>query len=671
MAIVSDDIKARVQQATDLVRLIGEHVALRPRGREFIGLCPFHDDKNPSMYVSPAKQIYKCFSCGAGGDAFSFMMDYHKMTFPEALKHLAERAGIALPDKTSHESHHPGDPATNRAALLEANARASGFFQALFRHSEHGRVPRDYIAARHIIPAMVDAFQIGYAPDRWDGLVLTIAEKQWPLAAFEKLGLVSRRTTGEGYYDRFRHRLIFPICDSLGRVIALGGRKLREEDEPKYLNSPESVLFNKSATLYGLHLAKKSIIQQHTAVVVEGYTDVIACHQHGASNVVATLGTALTAQHVVELRRYCDKVILIYDGDEAGIKAADRALEIFLTGGLDVAIAIIPDGRDPGDLFALPDGLARWQKVIEASVDALTFQFERMRTQLQAVDTVTGRQKLVEEYLRLLAQIGLGRSKGLAIFDRSHQAQGGGTIRRNMILQKIGQLLRTDEATVNRLLSQFAPVTRPTSPSITPESARNNSQSLENTSDLSRGVALGESEASIKALRVAEQQVIGCLLIQPDLFQQTVLEGRPMDEALVPAEMPTPLGQAIYQRIYDTLSQGRPLALVGLLADIAEAGQSELVAPVTDAVSLVEAACGDQVERIKQLLTESAQAIIAFHKQQEYRRLRNQIDNPFTPQAETSMDTPDTGWHGNDALRRMHEHLQTPSMRRMPRVRKN
>ncbi|NJL31967.1 MAG: DNA primase, partial [Phycisphaerales bacterium] len=236
------------------------------------------------MYVSPAKQIYKCFSCGAGGDAFSFMMGYHKMTFPEALKHLAERAGIVIPEfQPAHNDSDHGDSTLDRTALLQASNHACSFYQTVLRHREHGQSTRDYITHRHINSAMVDAFQLGYAPDRWDGLMLTITDKNWRLPAFEKLGLVSRRTTGDGYYDRFRNRLMFPICDSLGRVIAFGGRKLREEDEPKYLNSPESTLFNKSATLYGLHLAKKTIIQQRTAVVVEGYTDVIACHQHGIS----------------------------------------------------------------------------------------------------------------------------------------------------------------------------------------------------------------------------------------------------------------------------------------------------------------------------------------------------------------------------------------------------
>ena len=325
---VQEDQKIQVQQATDIVRLIGEQVSLRPKGKEFAGLCPFHDDKNPSMFVSPAKQIYKCFSCGAGGDVFTFVTQYHKMTFPEALSFLAERAGIRLEARGGRGGGEAKQG--ERGRISQANTLAVGFFRALYRHAEHGRSGREYVAKRGISPEMVEAFEIGYAPDRWDGLSMTIAQKNWDLGAFELAGLVKARERGgepasgeaSGHYDRLRHRLIFPIFDAIGRPIAFGGRKLREADEPKYLNSPETALFNKSATLYGLHLAKKPIIDSRTAVIVEGYTDVIACHQAGVRNVVATLGTALTAEHVRELRRYAEQVVLVFDGDAAVRKPA-------------------------------------------------------------------------------------------------------------------------------------------------------------------------------------------------------------------------------------------------------------------------------------------------------------------------------------------------------------
>ncbi len=495
-----DDQKLEIQQATDIVRLVGEHVALKARGKEFLGLCPFHDDKNPSLNVSPVKQIYKCFSCGAGGDVFSFVQNYHKMTFPEALKFLAERAGIQLVERGRTEEPHHGP--TDRQRILDANTRAASFYRALYRHPEHGRLAREYVQKRGINPEMIEAFQIGCAPDRWDGLVTMIGEKAWDRPAFELAGLVSARTNGPGHYDRLRHRLIFPICDSIGRVIAFGGRKLREEDEPKYLNSPETVLFNKSSTLFGLHLAKKSIGDSKTALIVEGYTDVIACHQAGVRNVVATLGTALTAQHVSELRRYCEKVVLVYDGDAAGIKATDRAIEIFLTGDLDVALAILPDELDPAEIFELPDGMARWQGAVAAAMPALEYQFNRLKSQFEEVETVTGRQKLIEGYLQRLGQSGLAQMSAL---------------RRAMVVQRLCGLLHMSEQSIQDLLKRLVPtpfkagLSRTGSGGAAPSGVAGATGILSGNNP-SGDVAPTQNGNRIKAVVQAERFVIGCLL---------------------------------------------------------------------------------------------------------------------------------------------------------------
>ncbi len=408
--------KEKVQEATDLVRLVGESVSLRPKGREFAGLCPFHDDKTPSMQVSPQKQIYKCFSCGAGGDAFSFVMNYHKMTFVESLKYLAERAGIELtpwkPDGRGGAGEGENKGPGERKRIAAANEQAVGFYKALLRHPQHGQDARDYLKRRGVSAEMIDKFGLGYAPDRWDGLVTMIRDKAWDKFGFEKASLIRAKKSGDGDFDFLRHRLIFPIFDAIGRPIAFGGRKLREEDEPKYLNSPETPLFNKSATLYGLHAAKKPIIDAKTAVIVEGYTDVIACHQAGATNVVAALGTALTPEHVRELRRYCEQVVLVMDGDAAGQKAADRAIQVFLTGDLDVSIAVLPGGSDPDDLMK-SGGLDAWREVIARAQDALAFAFDRVQAKLDAAETVTGRQHAVEAFMDQLIQLGLTETGGV------------------------------------------------------------------------------------------------------------------------------------------------------------------------------------------------------------------------------------------------------------------
>jgi DNA primase len=595
---VREDIKDRVQQATDIVRLVGEQVALRARGKEFVGLCPFHDDKNPSLYVSPAKQIYKCFSCGAVGDVFGFVMNYHKMTFPEAIRMLAEQAGIEVEEERSRG----GEGSSERQMIAGANAQALEFFRALLRHGEHGKVGREYIDRRGISPEMVRAFQLGLGPDRWDGLVQTVEQKRWDKRGFELAGLISARREGGGYYDRLRHRLIFPIFDAIGRPIAFGGRKLREEDEPKYLNSPETVLFNKSATLYGLHLAKKPIIDSRTAIIVEGYTDVIACHQAGVSNVVATLGTALTAEHVRELRRYAEKVVLIFDADEAGEKAADRAVELFLTGEVDVAIAVLPDGLDPADLMAREDALERWGAAIGAAEDALTYQFGRMRGQLEGAGTLTGRQRVAEAYLARVGQLGFS---------------GAGAVRRSLLVQRLAQLLRMPETLVHDLLRKAH---RPTGRvgAAGPGGAVEMRGAGEDANEVESAVAPGETRRRLKALALAERQVIGCLLKANELFSRSLGDIGAVDEKIPPQWFLTEASRRLYDRVYERLSSGGKLTLAGLLGDLAREDELALASIATQADMEVDGATGGDMELLETVITAAAQAIAVYHGERQY-----------------------------------------------------
>lgn len=615
-----EDQKIQVQQATDIVRLIGEHLVIRPKGKDYLGLCPFHDDKKPSMHVSPTKQIYKCFACGAGGDVFGFMMNYHKMTFPEALKHLAEKAGIKLEKYQPRGFTGGGGDApeqegpSDRERVAKANQQAVEFFRALYRHAEHGRESREYVAGRGISPEMLEAFQLGYAPDRWDGLVTMIREKGWDLRGFELAGLVSAREKGDGHYDRLRHRLIFPIFDALGRPIAFGGRKLREEQEPKYLNSPETMLFNKSATLYGLHLAKKPIIDSRVAVIVEGYTDVIACHQAGVRNVVATLGTALTSQHVAALRHYAEKVILIYDGDAAGIKAADRAVEVFLTGDLDVAIATLPDELDPDELFATPDGVARWQATMASAVDALDYQFRRVKAAMDASTTLTGRQRVAEEYLGTLARLGLGKS---------------GAVRQGLLMARLSEMLHLDERTVGELLKRLEPVRRfgasgdvvePGNPAsdVQPEGVG----SIKTENNQPADVAGSLSASKLRALQVAERNLIGCLIRHPELFHLTLSDGRALDEAIAGGDLATPAAARLYERLQQNLSEGNQIQLASMLAEFASDGNGDLASLLTDAEASVEMVTLGDAERASRLLRAEADAILAYRRDTEYHQAR-------------------------------------------------
>ncbi len=400
----------RIREAIDLVALIAEHVPLRPKGREHVGLCPFHDDHTPSLAVVTHKgnAFYKCHACGAAGDAFNFVMDYHKLTFPETLKFLADRAGVTL--RPRRETARSGDqPAGDE--LRRANSLAAEFYRDFLTHDRGGESARAMLRDRGINEAAAEQFMIGAAPAQWESLAgHTRGITTETLVA---AGLLKRRPAGNGQYDTFRHRLIFPICDELGRPIAFGGRCLDAADEPKYLNSPESPIFHKSRTLYGLHLAKRAIIEAKQVIVTEGYTDVVACHQAGVGNAVATLGTALTADHVKMLKRICEEVVLVFDGDEAGRRAADRALAIFFAEPVDVRICILPEGDDPADMLGRTGGLDCFRTMLDAAVDALEFKVARLRQDLRETRGHAGRQRCLERLLSELAGLGFDRLPGV------------------------------------------------------------------------------------------------------------------------------------------------------------------------------------------------------------------------------------------------------------------
>lgn len=433
----NEDVR-RVKDATDIVRLIGEQIAIKPKGREYVCLCPFHNDHNPSMRVIPAKQIFHCFVCGTGGDVFSFVQKYHRMDFVESLNYLAERAGVTLTPR-GRGTLQQGDDAgssLSRRDVLDAAAAGNMFFRTILRHELHGQVARELIIKRGITPEMVERFELGAAPDRFDGLLRYAASKNISNDGLLAAGLLKERESG-GYYDLLRHRLIFPIHDRAGRVIAFGGRKMREEDEPKYINSPETRLFNKSATLYAMHLAAKSIQTHKTAIITEGYMDALACHQGGFTNAVATLGTSLTREHAAILRTVCDTVVLLFDGDDAGQRAADRAVPIFFAEPIDVKIATLSnhtDAKDPDELLKREGGDQVFRKVLSNSIDLLDYRFARVRASLRGAGVAAISKALMEE-IDSMMQMGLREVE---------------PIRQQLIIRRLAQLANVDESTIRR-----------------------------------------------------------------------------------------------------------------------------------------------------------------------------------------------------------------------------
>jgi len=395
------DYRSQVLAATNIVDLIGRSVALKRRGRDYLGLCPFHQEKTPSFTVKPERQYFYCFGCKAKGNAVDFVMQRDRVTFIDALNQLGEQAGIERPQGRGGFSK---EKAGEKQLLLEAQSAACAFFEKLLAQPEQGLAAREYLKQRGFSAESVKKFQIGLAPDGWEGLVKSPLVKKFTPEVLALAGLVKRREKGDGYYDAFRNRLIFPIRDENARVIAFGGRIMPGSTDPaKYLNSPETPLFNKSRTVFGIDLARQKIIETRTAVVVEGYTDVVMAHQYGASNVVSPLGVGLTEQHVTILRRFADRIVLLFDPDNAGDAAVDRVVGLFITQPVEIAIAQIDSDLDP-DEYLVKEGLEKFEKLIAAAPDALVYKWRQLSQRFNRDGgSLTGQTKAVEAYLEVLS----------------------------------------------------------------------------------------------------------------------------------------------------------------------------------------------------------------------------------------------------------------------------
>ncbi len=402
----SVDGKALVLAAVDIVDLIGQTVALKRRGAKYIGLCPFHKEKSPSFNVDPGKQYFHCFGCKKGGNAIDFVIERDRVEFKDALHSLAEAYKVELP-KFGGSKEKSGE----RQQLLEANASAVVFFENLLSSTDTGQVARDYLTSRGFTDESIKRFHLGVAVDAWDALVRGPLARKFNPQLLVTAGLAKARNGRDGnpdpsagVYDTFRNRLMFPIRDDMGRTIAFGGRVLPGSEDPaKYLNSPETPLFSKSRCCYGLDLAKRRITETRVVAVVEGYTDVVMAHQYGASNVVSVLGTALTEQHVSLLRRFADKIVLLFDPDSAGDLAVNRAVELFLTQPIEIQIATLPEDLDP-DEFLLKYGVEGFDKVLAGAQDALSYKWSQLSRDFRETGDLTSQQKAVSAYLDVLSQ---------------------------------------------------------------------------------------------------------------------------------------------------------------------------------------------------------------------------------------------------------------------------
>jgi len=548
----------RIRAAVDIVELISSHVPLKRAGSRFVGLCPFHNEKSPSFNVNPAMQIFKCFGCGAAGDIFSFLMKREGMTFPDAARTLAERAGIPWEDH--RHQRKPGEPA--KLDLYKVNDWAAGVFARWLKTRDDCAEARAYIKRRGINDESIQRFKLGAAPDQWDALLRELERPGLAagitLELLAAAGLVAPRPNGNGHYDRFRNRLLFPIVDPLNRCLGFGGRALGD-DPAKYLNTSETPIFNKGRGVFGLNLARDGIQKADgRVVVVEGYMDCLMPHQFGVTNVVAALGTAFTPDQVRLLKRYAQELILVFDSDKAGENAADKALEICLVEGVSVRVAQVPSGKDPCD-FVLAEGGDALRKLIDAAVPALDFKYRLASRRIGGSDTIESRRGAVDDLLKTAA---IGKAFG-----------GLDPMRRGLVVADLAKLTGIPTGDLHRRIEELGKAELGRTERPRPSSAP--------AAPAPKPIPLEDVKPISNARLAAERLVLGVLLRHPEYFASVC-------EVLVPDNFHDPALSRLAGELFDAL-QGEHYSLPALTADWARRDDGgELVSLAGDLYRLGE-----------------------------------------------------------------------------------
>ncbi len=387
---IPQDVIDRVLAAHDIVDVVGRHLPLKRMGRAWKALCPFHEEKTPSFTVNPERGTFKCFGCGKGGNAFGWLMEKEGLSFPEAVRALASEKGIVVPDSGGRRDAVSG---TRIEDLRKALALAQDLYVRTLA-SPAGEPTRAYLLQRGFPPPAVREFGLGLSPAGWDGLLQAARAKGLSETVLEEAGLVIRRDGRSGHYDRFRGRLMFPIADAQGRIVTYGARAMAPGDTPKYLNGPETPIFKKGKTLYALDRAKEGIRKAGYAILMEGYTDVLMAHMHGFTSAVAGMGTAFTNEQARALHTFTEKVVLLYDGDAAGRLAAEKSLDVLLEQGLEVRIALLPEGKDVDEVL-LEEGVERLSGVLDEAKDLFDFKLDMLSRTLD-LSTPRGKAQAAE-----------------------------------------------------------------------------------------------------------------------------------------------------------------------------------------------------------------------------------------------------------------------------------
>lgn len=480
---MDNDRVKMVKEASDIVDVIGSYISLRPAGQQtFKGLCPFHDDHRPSFDVDPKRGRYRCWSCGKYGDVITFVQEYEKVEFAEALEILAKRAGINLEKSENLVQNRL------RGSMLDSVRWASDQYHQCLQESPLAAEARSYLSSRGLEDEIIRQFGLGFAPRRGDWLLELAHNDGVDVGMLEQVGLIGRKTDKPGLYDRFRDRIMFPIRNVLGNTVGFGGRIMPSspfvDKAPKYYNSSDSPLFSKSEQLYGIDQARNAIGKVGYLAVVEGYTDVMMAHQMGVGNIVATMGTAINARHLRQLRRWTSKVVLVFDADAGGEQGVDRALELFVTNDMDLAIATLPEGLDPCDML-LNDGPEAFQEVLKSAVDALEFKLSSILAEISRDGaSVETKRKATDSILSVLARIPV-------------ESSPSSQLKMQLMLGRIGKRLGLSDETLKNRVNELRPKT---------ESRKVDTNTINTTEESRRAKPVPE-----------EKELVEVLLANPDL----------------------------------------------------------------------------------------------------------------------------------------------------------
>ncbi len=429
---IPDEKVLQVRNRADIVDIISEVVRLKKTGKNYLGLCPFHAEKTPSFTVSPDKQIFHCFGCGEGGNVFSFLMKYGRGSFPEVVRQVAQRYGIDLPSRPLTPEQKKR--LNQRESMVKANREAMAFYHETLQRSATGQKAKTYLQQRGITAETVENFALGFAPDGWRFLGDHLKKAGLSTEAVQSAGLIVPNKRQSGYYDRFRNRIIFPIFDLGDRVVGFGGRVMGNE-EPKYLNSPETAIYNKRRLLYGLNRTRQACRRTGVIHIVEGYFDLLTLFQHGIENTAATLGTALTDEHLSLIRSYAERAVLVFDADNAGMKAALRGSGLFLKAGIDAHVLVLPDGHDP-DSFVRESGGDAFRAAVEKAPGIVGFIIDSAVRRFGL--SVEGKVRIISELQPFMADIDDPVARSLYVRELSDRID----VDERAVQEKIRQMAR-------------------------------------------------------------------------------------------------------------------------------------------------------------------------------------------------------------------------------------